>query len=223
MPNWCNNTLTIQGPTETLKPLWEEANREDSGLLNAMVPMPKALEDTTSPTPEKGQAGYKGPQPEIDGFTNWYDWRVANWGCKWDVDTEGLEFTDNGDGTAAITGWFDSPWAPPIEAYNTFLDDMDNCSLESFYEEGGMDFAGHYDNGSDDYIEGIGDYARKVVKGQPSGSTLYDFLDSELELTESRRDYIEEEMNEDAQKVHDLVVNKEAVNGTSKTKEAVDG
>ena len=30
-------------------------------------------------------------------------------------------------------------------------------------------------------------------------------------------------MNEDAQKVHDLVVNKEAVNGTSKTKEAVDG
>ena len=66
MPNWCNNTLTIQGPTETLKPLWEEANREDSGLLNAMVPMPKALEDTTSPTPEKGQAGYKGPQPEVD-------------------------------------------------------------------------------------------------------------------------------------------------------------
>ena len=203
MPNWCNNTLSIQGPTETLKPLWDEANQEDSGLLQAMVPMPKELNDTTSPS---------------DG-DNWYSWRVENWGTKWDVDLEGLEFEDNGDGTSSITGWFDSAWAPPIEAYNKFLDDMDNCTLESWYEEGGMDFAGHYIDGHDDYLEGIGDYAREVVKGNDSGSDLYDELDSELELTESRREYIEEELNEDARKVHDLVVNKEAVNGTSKTKE----
>jgi hypothetical protein len=214
MPNWCNNTLTIQGPTDTIKPLWDEAQK--TGLLNAIKPMPKALEDTTSPTPEKGQAGYKGPQPVIDGFTNWYDWRVANWGCKWDVDTEGLEYVDNGDGTASIAGWFDSPWGPPIEAYNTFCDDFDNCSLESFYEEGGMDFAGHYDNGSDDFIEGISDFARQVIKTGDSGSTLYDFLDNELELTEARREWIEEQMNEDAQKVHDFVVEGRAVNGTMK-------
>ena len=209
MPNWCNNTLTIQGPTDTVKPLWDEAQK--NGLLNAMKPMPKELEGTTSPAPKEGT-----PQPLVDGFDNWYDWRVANWGCKWDVDTEGLEFTDNGDGTASIAGWFDSPWGPPIEAYNTFLDDFDNCSLESFYEEGGMDFAGHYDNGADDYIEGISDYARKVVKGEDSGSSLYDFLDGELELTEQRREWIEEELNEDAQKVHDFVVEKKAVNGTRK-------
>lgn len=192
MPNWCNNTLSIQGPTETLKPLWEEANREGSGLLNAMKPMPAELEGTTSPAPREGT-----PQPLVDGFDNWYDWRVQNWGTKWDVDLEGLEFTDNGDGTASIVGWFDSAWAPPIEAYNTFLDDMDNCTLESFYEEGGMDFAGHYDNGSDDYIEGISDLARKKIKDGDSGSTLYDFLDDELEITENRREYIEEELEEE--------------------------
>ena len=82
-----------------------------------------------------------------------------------------------------------------------------------------MGLEGHYIDGCDDYLEGIGDYAREVVKGNDSGSDLYDELDSELELTESRREYIEEELNEDARKVHDLVVNKEAVNGTSKTKE----
>ena len=76
-----------------------------------------------------------------------------------------------------------------------------------------MDFAGHYDTGSDDYLEGISDYAREVVKGNDSGSSLYDFLDDELELTEARREYIEEEMNEDAQKVHDFVVEGRAVNG----------
>lgn len=192
MPNWCNNTLSIQGPTDTLKPLWEEANREGSGLLNAMKPMPAELEGTTSPAPKEGT-----PQPLVDGFNNWYDWRVQNWGTKWDVDTEGLEFKDNGDGTASIVGWFDSAWAPPIEAYNTFLDDMDNCTLESFYEEGGMDFAGHYDNGSDDYIEGISDMARKKIVDGDSGSTLYDFLDDELEITEARREYIEEELEEE--------------------------
>jgi len=205
MPNWCNNTITIQGPTDTVKPLWDEAKK--TGLLNAMKPMPKALEDTTSPCPPDKE------QPLVDGYDNWYDWRVANWGCKWDVDADNLEYTDNGDGTAVISGWFDSPWGPPIEAYNSFLDDMDNCSLEAFYEEGGMDFAGHYDNGSDNFLEGISDYAREVVKGHDSGSDLYDFLDGELELTEARRDYIEEELNEDAQKVHDFVVEKKAVNG----------
>jgi len=214
MPNWCNNTITIQGPTDTIKPLWDEAKK--TGLLNAIKPMPSILEDTTSPTPDNLDTVQKSTMVAQTGFDNWYDWRVANWGCKWDVDTEGLEFTDNGDGTASIAGWFDSPWGPPIEAYNTFCDDMDNCSLEAFYEEGGMDFAGHYNNGSDDYIEGLSDYAREVVKGNDSGSDLYDFLDGELELTEARREWIEEELNTDAQKVHDFVVEKQAVNGTRK-------
>ena len=214
MPNWCNNTITIQGPTDTIKPLWDEAKK--TGLLNAIKPMPSILEDTTSPTPDNLDSVQKSTMVAQTGFDNWYDWRVANWGCKWDVDTEGLEFTDNGDGTASIAGWFDSPWGPPIEAYNTFCDDMDNCSLEAFYEEGGMDFAGHYNNGKDDYIEGLSDYAREVVKGNDSGSDLYDFLDGELELTEARREWIEEELNTDAQKVHDFVVEKQAVNGTRK-------
>ena len=214
MPNWCNNTITIQGPTDTIKPLWDEAKK--TGLLNAIKPMPSILEDTTSPTPDNLDSVQKSTMIAQTGFDNWYDWRVSNWGCKWDVDTEGLEFTDNGDGTASIAGWFDSPWGPPIEAYNTFCDDMANCSLEAFYEEGGMDFAGHYNNGNDDYIEGLSDYAREVVKGNDSGSDLYDFLDGELELTEARREWIEEELNTDAQKVHDFVVEKQAVNGTRK-------
>ena len=74
MPNWCSNSISIQGGSNTIKNLWEEANKEGSGLLNAMKPMPKELEDTTSPTPQEGQAGYKGPQPTVDGHDNWYSW-----------------------------------------------------------------------------------------------------------------------------------------------------
>lgn len=201
MPNWCNNTLSIQGPTDTLKPLWDEANRQGSGLLNAMKPMPQELADTTSPTPKEGQAGYKGPQPKIDGFDNWYDWRVKNWGTKWDIDPkEGLEFTDNGDGTAQISGWFESAWAPPIQAYDTFLDDMDGCSLTADYHEPGMDFAGFYDNGDDQYMEGLGEWCEAVVKGTCAlGDTpeLFQKLDEEFELVENAREWIEEQMEEE--------------------------
>ena len=180
MPNWCNNSITIQGSTETVETLWEEANKIDSGLLQAMVPMPSELNDTKAPS---------------DG-RNWYDWRVSNWGTKWDVDLEGLEFHNNHDGTSHITGWFDSAWAPPVEAYNTFLDDMDCCSIEATYEEGGMDFAGIYEDGEDNYLEGISDYARKKYTTGNSGDPLYDLLDERMDLTESRSEYIQEEMDE---------------------------
>jgi len=197
MPNWCSNSITIQGGSNTIRTLWEEANKEGSGLLNAMKPMPKELEDTTSPTPQEGQAGYKGPQPTVDGFDNWYDWRVSNWGTKWDIDPkEGLEFTDNGDGTAQISGWFESAWAPPIEAYNTFIEDMDGCSLIADYHEPGMDFAGFYDNGDDEYMEGLGEYCEQVVKGKTAledTPELFQRLDQQFELVEVARDYYEEE------------------------------
>ena len=203
MPNWCNNSINISGSTETIKTLWDEANREGSGLLNAMKPMPKELDGTTSPTPQEGQAGYKGPQPKIDGFDNWYDWRVQNWGTKWDIDpSEGLEFTDNGDGTAQISGWFESAWAPPIQAYDTFLDDMDGCSLTADYHEPGMDFAGFYDNGDDQYMEGLGEWCEAVVKGTCAlGDTpeLFQKLDDQFELVEGAREYIEEQMEEERQ------------------------
>ena len=201
MPNWCNNSINISGSTETIKTLWDEANREGSGLLNAMKPMPKELRDTTSPTPQEGQPGYKGPQPEIDGCTNWYDWAVNHWGTKWDIDPgEGLEFTDNGDGTAQISGWFESAWAPPIQAYDTFLDDMDGCSLTADYHEPGMDFAGIYDNGDDQYMEGLGEWCEAVVKGTCAlGDTpeLFQTLDDQFELVEGAREWIEEQMEEE--------------------------
>lgn len=186
MPNWCNNTIEIKGPTETIKTLWEQATDEstpESGLLNAMHPMPVELNDTTSPS--------DGP--------NWYDWRVSNWGTKWEISTEGLEFHDHGDGTAEITGWFDSAWAPPIGAYEHFSEMMDNCHIDAYYEEGGMDFAGHWSSdGGDDYLEGISDYAREKIATGDSGSDLYDMLDEYFDMTEYRREYIEEEMEEEA-------------------------
>ena len=55
----------------------------------------------------------------------------------------------------------DTAWAPPIEAYNKFLDDMDGCSIEATYHEPGMDFLGEYIDGDDNFYEGLVD----LIKG----------------------------------------------------------
>ena len=193
MPNWCNNSITISGPTETIKQLWDDAHitikNEDGteskgfALLNAMHPMPAELEGTSSPS--------EGP--------NWYDWRVNNWGTKWDIDDEGLEFIDNGDGTAMIDGWFESAWAPPTGAYDAFLDMMDNCDIQAYYHEPGMDFAGRYTNGEDETLSDLGTFARAVIETGESGNSLYDDLDEWYDLTEQMREYIEEEIEEEQQ------------------------
>ena len=142
MPNWCNNTITISGQTETIKNLWESATAEDGGLLSAMAPQPEDLFHGNLGEKERAECAEK-------GIPNWYDWQVSNWGTKWDVDTEGLEFTDNGDGTAEITGWFDSAWAPPIVALAEYLDNNSDVSIRLVYYEPGCDFMGVWEDGDD--------------------------------------------------------------------------
>ena len=190
MPNWCNNTIKITGPKQEIERVWQYANdgpdasgnlSGDRGLLDCMSPMPEELVDTTSP----------------DDTPNWYDWRVENWGTKWEVSPEGLEFEDHSDGTASITGWFDSAWAPPIQAYDTYLEIHPECSISAAYEESGMDYAGIYRDGRDDYMEGITEWSESVVRGTCSledTPELFQTIDDELDLVESRRDWFLEEM-----------------------------
>jgi hypothetical protein len=181
MPNWCNNNITISGPSETIKQLWddaqtahvytvevdgEEITKREFGLLNAMAPIGE-----------------------------WeYGTAVDTWGTKWDISDEGLEFIDNGDGTAEITGWFDSAWAPPIGAYEKFLDDMDNCEISASYYECGMDFAGFW-HGMEEHLD---DLHEEYKLPEDERSDLYNRLDEEWGLSEQFEEYDEdEEMLED--------------------------
>tara|TARA_Y100001954_G_scaffold125794_1_gene134946 strand:+ start:752 stop:1339 length:588 start_codon:yes stop_codon:yes gene_type:complete len=191
MPNWCDNSITITGGSNTIRTLWEDAQsnkaNKNYGLLNAMVPMPEALKGTSSPEYPKDSPHYK-PQPEIDGHTNWYDWSVARWGTKWDIDDEGLEFEDHGDGTATISGWFQSAWSPPLEALNTFCEDMDGVFCELYYHESGMTFVGCWSSeGADDYYE-YGGADSNTVK-----DIIPQYLDEAFDISGSMEMWEEEE------------------------------
>lgn len=164
MPNWCSNSFSITGNTESIKDLWDAAN-EKEGLLEAIKPIGEW---------EYGNA-------------------VEAWGTKWDVSLEGLEYTDNGDGTASISGWFDSAWAPPIAAYEQLSADFDSCIIEASYFEPGMDFAGFWS--SENGEEHLDDLHDEWEKGDDA-SDLYRRLDEEYDLSSQFAEWAEEFVDE---------------------------
>jgi hypothetical protein len=175
MPNWCSNNITIQGPAELIKSIWAAAQFQEGkegSLLNAMVPMPEDIGD------------------------GWYDWSVTNWGTKWDVNMEGLEFELLPDGRAMIHGWFDSAWSPPVGAYEKFCAANDDVYICASYFEPGMSFIGIWDN------EDIGDVCYDDVSGLIVGKAA----DNNIQLAElfdefgveSWYDFDEEEIEDEA-------------------------
>lgn len=72
------------------------------------------------------------------GYSNWYDWRVDNWGTKWDVDAHIDILTDT---EARVV--FDSAWAPPCAWLKNIAPDFPNVKFHLEYEEAGWGFQGN--------------------------------------------------------------------------------
>jgi len=188
MPNWCNNSITITGPKDKITALYNEAVKDgdnETGLLNAMMPMPQELEGTSAPSE--------------DGV-DWYSWRTSNWGTKWEVSSEGLELSEDG---TEITGWFDSAWAPPVGAFEYYIRENTDVELLCYYEEPGMDFAGRWHNGADDYVEGVQEICENYVKtGEYPDDEVFRDIDEYFDLVEQRRQWMDED--EDTVELEDL-------------------
>ena len=206
MPNWCDNQITITGPNSVIdkieKIVNEESNNAENGLLQFFHPMPKALKDTVAgPEPKTKKEKLEKARLNVEyGASNWYDWRCTNWGTKWELcEFYGVDRQHLNDSLdeSTISFAFSSAWAPPIGAYEQFLADNENCSLKAYYYEGGCDFMGEWDNGSDDCYA-PSDYKSTDDFWQDGiGSTLDDIFN----ITESMAEYEQEELeNEDVYK-----------------------
>ena len=196
MPNWCDNQVTITGSKSVIDKIEKIVKEEKGagGLLNFFKPMPKELEDTTSPSSSADK-----PQPMIEGFDNWYDWRCENWSTKWDVN-EFYGVDRQGD---TISFGFSSAWSPPIGAYEKFLEKNEDCSLKAYYYEGGCDFMGEWDNGIDDC------YAPSDYKSTDDfwNDGIGSILDDMFNITEPMAEY-EAELEAEKEDVHEYVKGK---------------
>ena len=145
MPNWCENTLWISGDASKVKEFVEKAKGEDTDLsLNNFVPTPEEL--LTGPAPnlkrdDETDEEHKARMQTLKdryGYTDWFDWRIAHWGTKWDVQAE-VNY-EEGDCSAVFT--FDSAWSPPIEWLEAVSRLYPELHFSLKYDEPGMTFMG---------------------------------------------------------------------------------
>lgn len=125
MPNWCSNYLHVEGEPNQLQEFKNNVTKvNDRGVIQ--FTMEKLL-----PTPE-GMLEDTGIMPA------WYNWRLVNWGTKWDVDT--INIDENGGesfGTAYSTAW------SPNDAFIKYASTQyPTLKFRLTFEEPGMGFCG---------------------------------------------------------------------------------
>ena len=153
MPNWCNNVIEL---THEDPAMIERAKKAfvDGKFLEEFIPVPESLQIVagrvgSDEEPDQKELERRSAENlETHGYANWYDYCVNEWGTKWDVGGDGIEPSIDGK---TLTASFDSAWAPPCAAYEKLLGL--GFTVRAYYYEGGMCYAGIWEDGQDDYYD----------------------------------------------------------------------
>ena len=70
----------------------------------------------------------------------WYNWRVQNWGTKWDCYDLTIEEDELPNGFQAT---FNTAWSPPEDINTAIREKYPDVSISWFYDEPGMEVAGY--------------------------------------------------------------------------------
>jgi hypothetical protein len=137
MPNWCSNTLEVFGNPEQLE---EFRNK-------SMVP-------ADSRGPNQYDFTFEGLYPTPQEFldTDWYNWRISNWGTKWDCDNSYVAFEDED----CFIVSYDTAWGPNINWMKTVSEKFPDMKFRLAFMEPGVGFCGvaRCQNGELDVDEG---------------------------------------------------------------------
>lgn len=77
------------------------------------------------------------PIPDEEPSENWLDWRLANWGTKWDSSNASITVTDT-----AITYQFTNPILPPLLALDSISRNYPSLTFKLFYVNEFSDICG---------------------------------------------------------------------------------
>ena len=133
MPNWCENRLEISfSDIAQYAEFVEKVFTDSKGGIRPQQDDFPFLERLL-PTPAE--------KLEISDFSGdgWYQWRLDNWGCKWDIASP---FFNLDDEDLIISMSFDTPWAPPVDAITAISQMYPSADFRLMYYEMGMGFAG---------------------------------------------------------------------------------
>jgi len=204
MPNWCNNNLTLQHEDPAM--IKRAADALDRGeFLQEFIPVPEQLKIVAGSVGDpveqaKLEADTKRNQEEL-GYGNWYDFQVNEWGTKWDVG--GDSQTDIHPDGKMLHTYFDSAWSPPVAAYEKLT--AMGFTVGAMYYEGGMAYAGVWEDGVDDYYDLGGMNSQQVIDELPVE------LDEAFGISECMAEYEAENQEELTEWLKDGVEAKKAL------------
>ena len=157
MPNWCHNRVEIYSDNpEDLKQIKSifKAKRP----LHEIIPepdwktIPLAKEYLTHHGIKVGELGELPVPPDPDekwgtptfkstgrADERWYDWRIENWGIKWDIGDIDLQDED----LQQLIYTFETPWGPPEYICSALRKKFENLSITWFFDEPGCELAGY--------------------------------------------------------------------------------
>lgn len=160
MPNHTDNQVVLQHEDKTKIDMIERIMQDGGELCHTLIPEPR----TENNEPAEG----------------WYDWRVTNWGTKWEIyDASHYRTSDN-----SIQLTFLSAWSPPDRVFYK-LAEM-GFDVDARYLDEGWMYVGwflHEDEMVLDYCESDIELA---AKEKPE-------LDDTFDLTLQMQEWQEEE------------------------------
>ena len=184
MPNWCDNTvyITHDDPKkiQTLVDAWKE-----NKFFGTIYPEPDYTKVKVKPT----FPSIKGNDDPVDPESATWDWRVQNWGTKWEITTDEsyIDIQEN-----QIRASFATAWSPPTGIFDKLVDD--GYGVNALYYEGGCAFCGQYVDGSDETYGTDG-------KWMDVKNTIPDNIDLEFGITENMKEWAMQELAEEIEQL----------------------
>jgi len=146
MPNWCMNEVSIHGEEQEVAKFVDECFTEVDN--QQVLDFDKVLPEPDYDKPKKDGTHNDGVQTKLNApyeHPDWYTWRNANWGTKWNlvpakggsVDGYSVDITKD-----YINLTFDTAWSPPDGIYDAIGDRYPTLDVNWFYREDGMQMSG---------------------------------------------------------------------------------
>ncbi len=144
MPNWTSNIIRAEGPEADLREFLETVRGPTAAAFdfNRIVPMPPMLRHTAKggrefdgkryenwyvidPDLSYGDPGHEHNERPLTpdelvtlrdiGYSDWYEWSLANWGTKWNAFRPSFHELPEEDGAVEVT--FDTAWTAPFPIF----------------------------------------------------------------------------------------------------------
>lgn len=157
MPNWCENEVTVYGNEQDLRKLLALASQsipedDDEELvrvegqrfrMEAVHPTPDELLTEPTEFDDSAQLAQALERNKTHGYTNWYNWRVAHWGTKWDMSDLDMESItpEEGDEEAHFNIRYNTAWSPNT-AFWKYVCSKGPFRVQLRYIEQGVGFIG---------------------------------------------------------------------------------